>query len=347
MPLYGVGFERKPAVSGAASSPAIQLPFDCTDDGTIFISFIGTVPAHSGIKPPLFPPLELISLSPSSTVHLFRLDQVPELYVSRELDHYASDSEVIFLVKASTENKPEKRTYPMKDGSRGEYSDNSTPQHLYLVVFSRDGEYRRTIEIDDSLRLSHVGIFSSGTFLAFGLDEQGNSPKLAMLKEDGTLLQFLKTSKGELSDSLVQGVGSAHPGTVAVVQLVPLGRSILVVQNDTAFPILEISEGGAIRAIHAALPEGEQIVAVIPSDRGLYVVSSSNLGRRQADDGAIYELNPETGAVRRRFELGGGRTASDMACVHDGKFLAVDFGDGNLVPLIGTPQPLPVSGKEN
>ena len=130
-PSYHVSWERQKAVSGIGDTFALQLPFECTSDGTIFVSFVGTTPADAGIQPPLVPPLQLVSISPAAHGQVFRLDQVPELYISREIDHYASDSEVIFLVEASRENKPAKQTVPMKDGSHREFTDNAGKAALH------------------------------------------------------------------------------------------------------------------------------------------------------------------------------------------------------------------------
>jgi hypothetical protein len=337
-PLYRVSFERGDAVSGISATPAIKLPFECTSDGTIYVTFGGTVSAGSGIVPPLFPPMLLTSISPAGHGQVFRLDQVPDLYFLRELDHYASDSEVTFLVRASRENKPVKKTYSMKDGSRGEYTGSAAEQRLYILSFNRGGEYRRTIEIENTFGIERLGIFPSGTFLAFGFDEKDNSPKLVMLKEDGTFLKSLQIPRGGVPDSLVGAANSTHPYVVAPAQLVPEGRSILVVLNNSTFPLLEVSEGGAIRAIHPRLPKGEQIEAAIPADRNLYVIARPETAERESA-GVIYEVSPEDGAVLRRFELSDGRSAPDVACAHDGKFLSIDYRDGKVVPLIGSAEP--------
>ena len=51
-PVYRVSFERREPVEGVNATGALQLPFQCTSDGTFFVNFIGTVPAGAGIKPP-------------------------------------------------------------------------------------------------------------------------------------------------------------------------------------------------------------------------------------------------------------------------------------------------------
>ena len=327
-PLYRISFERGDAIAGVNSTGAVRLPFQCTSDGTIFVTFAGGVPANSGLRPPLSPPLEFVSIAPPDHAQVFRLDQVPDLFDSREIDHYPSDSEVVFLVLASRENKPEKRAISSEnEGDKREYSVNAAAHHRYIVSFSREGEYKRTVEIDDAFSIQHVGVFPSGTLLAFGFDKSDHSPKLAMLKEDGTLLKFLEIPKEDAPVSMVGGNDSPQRGVVAQSELVPEGRSILIVQNKTTFPILEVSEGGAIRGIYPKLLKGEQIEAAIPSDRSLYVILSPETIER-GSAGVIYEVNSEDGSLMKRFELTSDQRPSDVACIRAGNFFHWTMGTG-------------------
>lgn len=338
-PVYHVSFERREPAEGVDPTGAFQLPFQCTSDGTFFMNFVGGVPAGAGIKPPLLPPMLLTSVSPSGHGHTFRLDQVPELFISKQEDHFASDSEVIFLVRGAREKNPVKRTIQWKDGSQSEYEDNAAPQHLYVLSFTRDGEYRRTIEIDDSFYVLHVGVFPSGMFLALGFDQKDKSPRLAMLTPDGRLLKSLSVPADDLPQSMVSGADAPAPHAIVPTELVAVEHSILiVVQNSTSFPLLEVTEGGEIRAIHPKLGKDTQIRAVAPSDRNLYVITGAENNKRDSD-GTIYELSYEDGTALGRFELANGRLGSEATCVHDGKFLSVDLEDGKIIPLVGSAEP--------
>jgi len=335
-PLYSISFERKDAVMGIDASPAIKLPFECTDDGTVFVDM---VPVGGQMQPPLYtpPPLLLTSVSPHGHANTFPLDQVTEqLYDVREIDHYASDSAVIFLIKAARENKPVKQTYTKSDGSEGEFSKNTADRHSFIVIFDREGQHKKTIEADVSFEMRQLGIFPSGSFLTFGYDEKDHSPKLAMLKDDGTLMRFLQIPNGDAPESMFgtkDGSGKGAAVYIAPAQFVPKGHSIVVVQNKTSFPLLEVTEAGEVTAIPAKLPKDTQIAGVIASDLNLYARVSPET------EGSIYEIGAHDGAVMRRFELSDGRSASGVACVHDGKFLSFEHGEGKLIPLIGTAEP--------
>jgi hypothetical protein len=342
--VYRISFERREVVPGVNATPVIQLPRECTSDGTIFISFVSTVRADSGMPPapPVHPPMLLTSVSPSGRGQTFPLDRVPQLFISREVDHYASDSGVFFLVEAAKENKPIKQAYSVGD-YHGEFTRNAAEQHRYVVEFSRNGEYRRTVAIDDLFQTRNLGVFSSGKFLVFGYEKSDHSPRLAILNEDGALIKFLEIPKGYAPEFMTGGRDSQHPLSIAMSELVPYGRSILAVQNELDSPILEVSEDSAIREIHPRLPDGQQIHYIVAADRGLYIIAGPpSMPKGDAD--TIYEVNPDDGTLLRQFELNDShRPLSELACVHDGKFLSLDYRDGDIVPLIGSPEPEPNS----
>lgn len=336
-PVYSVSFERREAVPGISATPAIELPFECTSDGTLFISFVGTIPGAAGVPPPPTPPpILLTSVSPTGHGQTFALDKIPGLYVSRQIGHFASDSEVVFLVRASRENKLVQQPYSVGN-AHGEYTSNAAEQRLYIVSFSRDGEFKKAIEIEDTFRIQQLGVFPSGTFLAFGFDAKDHSPKLVMLKDDGTLLRSLDIPKGDAPESMLSSKDSAHPFAIFPSQLVAAGQSILLIQNDTTFPLLEVNEGGFIRAIRPKLPHDEEIEGLINSDKNLYVIAAK-AGKRNSDE-TIYELDHENGTALRRFELKSVRTPSDVGCIHDGKFLSIDYAGGKVLPLVGSVEP--------
>jgi len=340
-PMYRVTFERRDAVPGLIASSAIKLPFVCTTDGTVFVSFVNSVPAGVGLPapPPVLPLLRLVSFSTTGKGQTFDLAQITDLYISSELDHYVGESEVVLLVRAAREYKPKKKTYAIKGGGQGEFSSNAAEQRQYLVIFDRDGTYRKTIDFEDlPLRIENLGVFPSGTFLAFGYDAKDESPRLAMLKEDGTLLMPLEFKKGDVPESMIGKAGGARPGVIAPAQFVPEGRSIIIVQNESTFPLLEVSEGGAIEAIHPKLPGNSSIKALIPSDRNLYAIVTQP-GADSASKETIYEVSREDGNVLRRFELADGRRPSQIACIHEQKFLSLDHGEGKIIPLVGSAEP--------
>ena len=136
----------------------------------------------------------------------------------------------------------------------------------------------------------------------------------------------------------ILGKDPARPKVVLPAQFVPDGRSILIVQSDSDFPLLDVSDGGAIQAIRAKLPQGMQIKSLIPSDRNLYAVIGASVERDSSKEN-IYEFSRNDGTILRRFELPGDIRAYDVACIHDQKFLSLDYRDSKIVPLVGSAGP--------
>jgi hypothetical protein len=339
LPSYRISFERREAASGSGGSVALALPFECTSDGTIYVDFVNTVRANSGIEPLAFPETTLVSISPDGHSQTFRLDQAPKLY-SSNMSFYAAESGVIFLVSGAIENKVVKGTSTGPDGSQHEFIRNDAERHAYVLGFGRDGTYRRRTEIEPSLfPVQRLGVFQTGTFLAYGYDWNRRSSRLALLKEDGTLLKELPIPVDDAPDPML-GAGRSS----RAAQLIPHGRSILVLQNEKS-PLLEVSESGAIRVIRPKLTKGLQIETVIPSDQDLYVILSPegwgpSVAQRISEQSMpMYEISAEDGILLRRFELDD-RTALGVACVHDRKFLSIDYRDGKVVPLVGTAEPV-------
>jgi hypothetical protein len=289
--------------------------------------------AQSAIADATHPPVEtLVTVSTAGEVHDFRLDQVSDLYDVLQKGYYAANSSVTELVIAAVEEKRTKEMFVASDGSKHDVTTNPAEHHDYLLIFDARGEYRSRIQIDDTFAIVRAGLFPSGSLLALGFDKRDRSPKLLMLKGDGTLLRLLEIPKGDAPPEIFGRRDESKKDAALYIkptQLVPYRNSIVVVQNDSAFPLLEVSESGEVRVIRPKLPAGERIGRLIPGDANLYAESNSG------SDAHIYEISAADGAVLRRIDPG----RDDVACIHDGKFLAFNQSDGKLVPLVGTLEP--------
>jgi hypothetical protein len=339
-PTYRITFKEGSPVAGIGDVPVMAVPFQCTGDGTIFFSMIPPIGrVGQPVKPPSrFPMSLLISVSPSGEAHSFPLDQVPDLYdLSWAEDYYASDTQVIFLVQAAAEDKQGKRTYTTSDRAQHESMGNVAEHRSHIVIFDRRGNYQKKFKLEVPFKAARLGVFPSGTFLAYGYGETDRAPKLAILKNDGTLLKLLEIPKGGAPDSALGTKDASGKGPavyLAPVQFVGQGPFIYVVQNRTKFPLLEVSEAGAIRVIKPRLPQGAQINTLTPSDQNLYAVVG------EFRDHSMYELNSANGAVLRQIiQVNDDKSGGTVACVHDQKFLSFEHEDGKLVPLVGTAEP--------
>jgi hypothetical protein len=293
-PLYKISFKEGDAVAGIGAMPAIKMPSECTEDGTVFLTMVSPIPPGTPPDKIAPPTLLLVSVSRSGEAHSFPLNQVSDLYDVHQNDDYVSESNVIFLVSAADEDKQGKRTYTSTDGSQHEFTRNVAEHHHYIVLFDRQGNYQKKVQIADTLEPTRVGLFPSGSFLVYGYDKTDHAPKLAMMKDDGTLLKFLEIPKGNAPDSALgtkDGSGKGPAAYLAPVQFTGQGHFIYLVQNKTNFPLVEVNEAGVLRVVKPHLPEGVQVDMLIPSDENLYAY----LGELR--EGSIYELNAQDGTV--------------------------------------------------
>ena len=328
-PAYQISFRRGRAIPGVVASRSISARFDCTSDGTVFVNMM--------IQPSMLTPPNdlLVSISPSHESHEFRLDQLTDLYDLQQKSHYSSNAGVAFLVIAASENKQGKESFVDFEGAKQEVTQNIAERHDYVVFFDKMGSFKRKVQLDAAMAIQRVGIFQSDTILAFGFDLRDRSPKLGLFTDGGSFVRFLEIPNDAAPKSLWRTQdGSANgPATnVAPSQLVPHGDFIMVVQNGSEFPLLEVSESGAIRQVKPQLPKNVRIEALIPSDQFLYA-------RVSDPQYPMYELNAADGTVSRRFKIGLSTSPDAIACVHDGRFLSFDHDDGKLIPLTGIAEP--------
>lgn len=339
VPSYNISFQQGSPVMGVGSVLAMRLPFDCTSDGTVFITIVQ--PMGVGSRPSnlaqFAPAMLLTSITTSGEAHSFALDQVPDLYDISDLGHFIADTNVTFLLRAAHGNLGTANAAQDATGA----SHASPDHHAYAVVFARDGSYQKTIQLGDDFRVTQLGMFPTGNYLVYGYDKDDHLAKLAMLKDDGTVLKYLQVPKDDIPQSALgtlNGRGKGPALYLAPMQFVGRDHSIYILQNKTDFPLLEVSESGEIHEIHPKLPKGEQTQMLIPSDDNLYALVAG------ADKQSIYELDAETGALVRRLQVNGPQSGTDIACVNGDRFLSFEDEKGKLVPLIGTAE---IAGKEN
>src|SRR5438270_13034555 len=159
-PLHRVAFKSGDAAGGLGAMPVLRLPSECASDGTVFISMVQAL--GTGSPPRNLSPyslsLLLTSISPAHEAHSFPLDQVPDLYDVRDLGDYVSESKVIFLLRATRENKQGKQNYTTTDGTQHEVTGNTSEHNFYIAIFDRQGNYQKTLQIAAGFRINRIGL---------------------------------------------------------------------------------------------------------------------------------------------------------------------------------------------
>jgi hypothetical protein len=283
-PAYTISFRLGQPIDGVGSVLAMRLPFECTSDGTVFITTVQ--PNGVGGRPrnlaQFAPSMLVMSISISGIAHSFPLNEVDDLYDINDIGLYVSDSKVIFLLRAAQgSSSVQLDTQNTSTRSFPEY-------HFYAVIFDRDGRYQKTLQLGDDFQVSQLGLFPTGQYLAYGYDKNDHSPRLAILKEDGGILEYLQINKNDIPRSAVDSLNGSGPAVrIAPIQFIGRDHSIYILQNKTNFPLLEVSESGTIRKINPQLGTDDRIQMLIPSDSNFYARTAKE---------SIYEFD-ESGAA--------------------------------------------------
>jgi hypothetical protein len=113
----------------------------------------------------------------------------------RLLTHYPSDSVVVLLVEAIEKSRDGKLKATLPNGQSIESPRSVGERKHYLAKFDRDGSYKGSVQVEESLLVNRIGMFGSGNFLVSGVDRNTNHPALALLNSDGALRRLLDVPK--------------------------------------------------------------------------------------------------------------------------------------------------------
>jgi len=332
------------SLSNILGSPVFIGAAQCADDRTVFLDMARPLLNGEG---------RIYSIS-KTAVHEYATENISGLHDVRLIGYYASDSGVLLLVNAAREERQGKIRLTLPDGTKSDVKTNVAERKFFLAEFDPEGSYKNTFEVDpafatDKLLVTEVGAFDSGHLLAVAVARDTANFELAMLNGDGSLLRVLDTprairdssrkerglSSGSAADSIKL---PAHP------QLLPDGGRILVIFPGSILPVLEISEGGAIRTVRLRLPDRLSPLSLIPSipPNGRWYVRAMKSPEPTNDalqpeatfqtDHTVYEVNSANGAVTRRINSPVVPPAS-IGCVFDGEFVAFRYDDGKLVEM--------------
>ncbi len=348
IPSYQISLRTADPMPGIPFSPVTQSNPSCATDGTMLVHFVEFSPRQ------FVPKSSFYSISPSREAHSFQLDSVPNFYDLRVGEDYLGESEVVFLVSGATEYKEGTRSAVLPAGEKKEYKANVAEHHNYIFVYDRGGHFKQMVQLENNFAIQSLGVFPGGTFLAYGFDSASRSPRLGLVKEDGTLLQYLQLPDDYLPPDLKKAQeeqkhsSSTAPMILGQVQFVSSGTNIIVASIWSHGPLLEVSEAGAIRAIPVKLPADEVIESVLASETALYVrtipASASPFLNQQppkempARKDTFYEVSREDGRILKRLEVAG-EPGPRVSCAHDNDFVGFTWSDKNFALLIGTPEP--------
>jgi hypothetical protein len=341
-PTFDVAFtgEQLPVV-GFISTPLISSRTQCSTNGTVFVEMF---------TPPNLQTRQIYSISSSNEIHQFSTSGINDLYDVTVVDTFAGDSSVVVLLRATPNDRQEKRTYVFSTGGREEKTVFIGEHHSYIATFSLDGTYKGRVAVDDTVISDHVAVFGSGVFVVLGFDQQRTKPILALLKADGTLLQFL-----DLTQDFADWVESVNTASIhrdpnappplrkhfvlsPMTQFLPFHDNLLMVEEGSNLPIFELRDSGAMRPIKLKVPDKHVMDTLIPSQDHLYVRTSADRSAQSNSwktDSTILEVDPNEGQILRRLRIVGA-TANEIACYGSSQFAVLRLDEkGRLVRMTG------------
>ncbi len=341
MPTFEVTFEPDPKLSVRFEEGGYPAIFSdgCDASGNPYVRVDRIMPPGS---------TEVLKFEQNGIV-TFETSKISDIVEPRWIADFASDSRLYILVDG--DSRTEQHTKKTEDGKNEVYWDTKGEPRYYIAQFDPDGSYKGALKLDLPFRPTRLSGFTSGNFLTAGIDEK-QILHVALLDAGGQLLRYIEFPKEKqvsAEKTISRSFGLAASPDLASTMLsglasfFPYQGNVLYVRGRSGALIYEITAGGEAQAVKIKTPEGYRIEYLLPSDRNWFVVSAEQGGFTDTKS-VIYEVNPSSGELLRRYLAeGSGRAKSvsegqsDLACIHEGEFISVRHQDGKLTVLRGTP----------
>jgi hypothetical protein len=276
----------------------------------------------------------------------FSPKSVPGLYDVAFQSYFAGDSSVVFLVRATKDDKQSEKAENPLPGIPAQPVRRYIGKHQdYVVTFDRDGNYKSTAELSSQYDFWRIGVLPDGNLLALAFVRGNSVARLMLLDSGGRVLRTLQIpSKMEDSPDLRQGesgpdINQSKAESSLSWWLFSSSRNrILLYQAHTSHPVLEVGAGGAAREVQLEVPKGYAVDGFVPAnDRWIvrYARDSAFAGRAadastESKNLVLYEVDPADGSLRRRIDPGAG-SFFDIACEQDAVFTAFSMKEDKVV----------------
>jgi hypothetical protein len=343
IPTFDVKFEPDPKLSlpfDEAGSPAIFAE-GCDANGSPYVRVNRVIPPGNA---------QVLKFDAKGII-TFETSKISDIIEPKSVSDFAADSDLYMLVEGDT--RTERRTRKLESGENSTYWEKSGEPKFYIARFDADGSYKGATKLDLPFRPQRLSGFKSGDFLASGLDEN-HMQHVALLDWRGQWLrdiEFPKEKKEPVQKTFARVSGLTASSDLAAMMtsgltsLFQYRGSILYIRGRSDAPSYEIHDGGEVILAKIKSPDGYAVDHLLPSDRSWIVVSSER-GKFTDAKSVVYEVNPSTNESIGRYLVEGASSMksisegqSDLACFHDGEFVAVRHQDGKLTVLHGLPVP--------
>jgi hypothetical protein len=344
VPTFEVKFEPDPKLETAfQEDDNTSITSDgCDDRGNPYVQVHKTIPPNSNE----------VSKFGEKGIVTFETNKISDIVEPKWIADFASDSELYMLIEGNSHM--EQRSAKNDDGQDVVYFETRGEPRYYIARFDADGSYKGAWKLDLPFRPKRLSGFAAGNFLVAGIDA-GSVLRLALLDSSGQLLRniefannkFAKEEQEAAEKTVMRSSDEESPEVGAWmryswISFLPYQNDVLYVRGRTGAPIYEINAGGEAHPVKIRSPEGYSVDYMIPSNRNWFVVSTES-GKDIQAKSVVDELSPSSGELlaHHLVEGAGNEEAglSDVACFHDGQFVAVRHQAGKLTVLHGTPTP--------
>lgn len=333
LPRITLAFTQQGEIPGVSASPLVALPLLCSGTGFPLI----TVPEE-----PDYRERAILSLDPKRPFTI-SYKSVKELHDIHYINVFPGVDGFLVLVNATRDAKQSAYIAMSQSGKelshgigfRGEHHD-------FLLKFNNSGEYKETLELPGQFTFHRIAELKDGSLVAIAYDRSNAVARLVWLSKDLSSVRELNIpSAWEQNPELQKGTHGEEVNRAAAEtslswwMFAPVRGRVLLYRAHTADPVLEISEGGSLREVPVAYPDGYVLAAVIPSDhRWLFRLSQSGGSQPgvQHDAGQSYsvmvEANMNDGSLTRQFQLSSGPSYG-IACDNEGVLTGISLGPGS------------------
>lgn len=314
-------FKHSEPVQGVGASAAFVVPFQCTDDGAVFLDALS--PAGTGRGRTFY------SLHDKET-QKFALSAIHDLRDVEIIDYFPAHSMVGFLVRAIQETAVSPGGAQASDGKSGATEMNRAVHHYFVAEFDRDGSYKKSVQLGLDYPLFRMAVLPSGEFLVTGYDSATDAETMVLLDDAGQVVRDIdqplsakeRAARREASAYKRMLNGAQSAGRTNFVEY---KDSILAWRAGTNDPVLEIGAGGETREVPIAVPQSSMLADMLPSDdQWIIHVNSANVsgdGPRDLSGYQYYEVSPLDGSLLRKLVIAQAAVGS-IACKSKGKYVA-------------------------
>jgi hypothetical protein len=339
IPAIALQYSEGKPIPGAPSTALFMPPVHCSTDG---VPLIAIPRLHDFAMPDLYllDPGGARNLTPSATL--------PGLYDVRHIDHFAADSSLSVLVRATRDDTTAARKITI-DPATPPRNVFTGAHHDFLLRYDLQGNFKEIVDLPVEYQFRHVAPLPDDSLLAIAYDRANAIARLLLLDPSGKILRSIeipsqmqadpKLKKGETGDQLNRAMAET---SLSSWHFAVSRHKVLLYQAHTHAPVLEIGAAGATREVPIQAPAGYSLDSIYPAtSRWLFQFRKESLDDSQNIDTSpqtrnyvLYEVDPYDGSLRRRFDLPATddqHAAYFIGCEQDGALIAITMQNQNPV----------------